>query len=101
MAQFIHQPHDKFFKISMSEIHVARDFFAAHLPAEILQKADLTTLKLQKQSFIDEVYKSSEADVVYTVKLDHSLAYFYLLCEHQSEVDKKLLFMTQILQRLC
>lgn len=66
MTTLIHQPSDKFFKQSMADIRVARDFFETHLSAEILERVDLSTLQLQKNTFIDDTYKSSEADLVYT-----------------------------------
>lgn len=88
MTRLIHQPHDKFFKQAMADIRVARDFFEEHLPAEILAQLDLSTLKLEKQSFIDESYKATEADVLYSVTLvAGERAYLYLLCEHQTNID--------------
>jgi predicted transposase/invertase (TIGR01784 family) len=87
LSQLIHQPNDKLFKNSMAEIAVATEFFNAHLPKELLEKIDLDTLKLEKHTFIDEVYKSTEADVVYSVKMGQETAYLYLLCEQQTEVD--------------
>lgn len=92
MTSPIHQPHDKLFKLSMGDIRVARDFFESHLPADILQHVALDTLKLEKHSFIDEAFKSTEADVVYSVKQGTETAYFYLLCENQSEVDSMIVF---------
>lgn len=92
MTQFIHQPHDKLFKRSMADIRVAREFFEAHLPPEVAQKIDLDTLELQKQTFIDEAYKATEADIVYTAKMGDSLVYLYMLCEHQSEIDRMIAF---------
>ena len=92
MSTVIHQPSDKFFRLSMGEIKVASEFFAAHLPALLLQQIDLDTLQLQKNSFIDEAYKATEADVVYSVQLGESTVYLYLLCEHQSQVDDLLAF---------
>jgi predicted transposase/invertase (TIGR01784 family) len=88
----IHQPHDKLFKQAMMDIHVAKEFFETHLPEEILQKVDLSTLRFENCSFIDEAFKGSEADVVYSVMIDGTVAYFYLLCEHQSEVDDMICF---------
>lgn len=92
MSMFIRQPHDKFFKRSMSDARVAKDFFNAHLPIDLLRRVDLNTLKLKKQSFIDDAFKATEADVVYSIKLDDTLAYFYLLCEHQSSIDETIAF---------
>jgi predicted transposase/invertase (TIGR01784 family) len=92
MTSTIHQPHDKFFKQAMKDIHVAKDFFKAHLPKKILQAVDLSTLKFENHSFIDEGFKDTEADVVYSVKIGNATAYLYLLCEHQSEVDEMMSF---------
>ena len=90
----IHQPQDKLFKQSMSDIKVAREFFENHLPAELLKQIDLSTLKLEKESFIDEQYKASEADVVYSVKLCNRIdtTYVYVLCEQQSKIDEAIAF---------
>jgi predicted transposase/invertase (TIGR01784 family) len=88
----IHQPNDKLFKKSMADVRVAQEFFETNLPATILECVDLSSLSLEKHSFIDEHYKSTEADLVYSVKLDDSTAYFYLLCEHQSKVDRDMAF---------
>jgi len=57
MIKVIHQPHDKFFRKAMADIRVARDFFEEHLPAHILEKVDLSTLALEKDTFVDEAYQ--------------------------------------------
>ena len=88
----IHQPHDKFIKLSLGEPRVAQEFFTEHLPPSILQVMNLATLKLQNHSFIDENYKGSEADVIYSVQVSHATAYLFLLCEHQSTVDPWIAF---------
>ena len=49
----IENPHDKYFKKSMSNINVATEFFQSHLPAEMLKMVDLATLEQQKESLID------------------------------------------------
>lgn len=88
MPAFIHQPHDKLFKMSMEEIAVAQEFFQTYLPQPLLARMDFQSLKLEKQSFIDEVYKTSEADIIYSVRIADSWSYLYILCEHQSTVDR-------------
>lgn len=88
----IHQASDKFFKQSMSDPRIARDFFETHLPPEILKQVDISTLKLQKHTFIDPAYKMVEADVVYAARMGDHVAYFYLLCENQSEIDEAMAF---------
>lgn len=92
MVSIIHQPHDKLFRTSMADFRVASEFFKAHLPAKILKRVDLSTLILQNSSFIDEAYQASEADLLYSVIIGNSEAYFYILCEHQSVVDKDMAF---------
>jgi recombination-promoting nuclease RpnB len=90
--RLIHQPHDKLFKQSMSDLRVAREFFETNVPLEILRCVDLNTLRLEKHSFIDEHYKATEADIVYSLSIGDQLAYFYLLCENQSDIDDSMAF---------
>ena len=54
----IHQPSDKLFKIAMGNLELARECIQTHLPADIVQKLDLSTLKAQNNSFISETYKT-------------------------------------------
>lgn len=92
MTSKIHQPNDKLFKAAMADLAVAKDFFKTNLPSAILEKLDFNTLKLQKETFIDEAYKDTEADVIYSAKINGLSAYFYLLCEQQTKVDPWLAF---------
>lgn len=92
MSTSIHQPSDKLFKLSLKDKNVAQDFLKTHLPAELLQKIDLTSLSLEKQTFVDETFKAQEADVIYQVQLQGQAAYIYILCEHQTEVDANMAF---------
>lgn len=92
MPSIIHQPHDKFFKLSLSELPVAKEFFTEHLPPAVLEKLNLETLKLENHSFVDENYKGSEADIIYSVTTGNAKGYLFLLCEHQSTVDHLIAF---------
>jgi predicted transposase/invertase (TIGR01784 family) len=92
MPSVIHQPHDKFFKLSLAEPQVVKEFFTEHLPPAVLEKVNLATLKLENRTFIDQAYKDTEADVVYSTQVDGITAYLYLLCEHQSSVDHWMAF---------
>lgn len=74
-SSVIHQPHDKFFKLSLGELRVANEFFLEHLPATVLAKINLNTLKLENHSFIDDSYKNTEADIVYSVNMGNTKAY--------------------------
>ena len=88
MAEKIHQVHDKFFKLLMKDVRVAKDYLQAHVPKYILEKVNLNTLKLINCSFVDHGYKKTEADIIYSVQLNEGIGYFYLLCEHQTDIDK-------------
>lgn len=78
------KPHDRLFRSIMQEPQVARDFFEAALPEDVRQSVDLSTLKLQKESFIDEDLKEHIADLVFQVKVQGKTGYFHILAEHQS-----------------
>lgn len=92
MSGSIHQMSDKFFKKSLSNPKVAKEFFETHLPSYLKKLIDLETLVLQKESFIDEHFRASSADILYQAKCGDSDAYLYLLCEHQSKPDRLMAF---------
>jgi predicted transposase/invertase (TIGR01784 family) len=92
MPSVIHQPHDKFFRLSMGEPKVVTEFFTEHLPPAVLEKVNLAALKSENRTFIDEAYKDTEADVVYSTQINGVTAYLYLLCEHQSSIDPWMAF---------
>jgi predicted transposase/invertase (TIGR01784 family) len=92
MVSIIHHPHDKLFRLSMEEPRVAQEFLSAHLPDNLLKMINLRLLKLENHSFIDEAYKETEADIVFSVPLEKTTAYIYLLLEHQSEIDPLIAF---------
>lgn len=85
----VHNPHDKFFKTSMSNLQVALSFFDRHLPLNIKAELDFNTLELQPGTFIDTALQNSESDVLYKVKFrgKYEWAYLYVLAEHQSSID--------------
>lgn len=91
--------HDTFFKMAMSDKRVAQEFFEAHLPKEILNSLDLTQLELKSESYIDDLRKSSVADVLFKTALKDREAYLYLVVDHQSKPDKLMPF--RILKYTC
>jgi predicted transposase/invertase (TIGR01784 family) len=72
----------------MQEIHIAKDFFKAHLPKELQTIMNWNSLQLQPGSFIDTDYASAYTDVLYRVNIDSKPSYLYLLAEHQSTPDE-------------
>jgi recombination-promoting nuclease RpnE len=87
----IHNPHDKIFRQSLSNIEVAKDFLLNHVPKDILAKFDLNDIKFCPNSYIDPQLTEQLSDIVYQAKmLDGNSGYLYFLAEHQSTA---LLFM--------
>jgi predicted transposase/invertase (TIGR01784 family) len=92
MKTNIPSPHDKYFRRSMDYPQVAHDFFETHLPEKIKRIADLKTLQLRKESYLDQELKESLTDILFSVNLDNKSSYLYILVEHQSTVDKLMAF---------
>lgn len=78
----------------MTDIRVAREFFEAHLPENIRSLVDLNTLKLSEKSYVDETLHELSSDILYSVKMKHSVdrTLIYVLAEHQSTVDPLMAF---------
>lgn len=85
-------PHDGLFKTFLTHTDTARDFLLLHLPTELLQLCDLTTLQLESGSFIEENLRTYFADVLYSLKTCDGEGYIYTLIEHQSSPDKHMAF---------
>ncbi len=61
--------HDKAFRSAMSDLRVARDFLSHYLPTAVINKIDLQTLALSKESYVDEELKLLITDVLFSVGL--------------------------------
>ncbi|WGL93997.1 Rpn family recombination-promoting nuclease/putative transposase [Arsenophonus nasoniae] len=86
--KFTPTPHDAVFRQFLHEKETAQDFFAIWLPNEIKAFCNLSTLKAESCSFIDEDMKGYQSDILYSVSTTKGDGYFYLLIEHQSTPDK-------------
>jgi len=83
--KIINKPHDKFFKQSLGDIAIAKDFLETHIPATILAKFNLDEIELCKESYVDEELKEQLTDVVYRASINSGgKGYIYTLLEHQS-----------------
>jgi len=80
-------PHDRLFKTAMSDIRVAQDFFEHYLPASIRALADLDSLEICPNSYVDQALALTSSDVLYKATIANETSYLFLLCEHQSSVD--------------
>ena len=85
--------HDKLFRKSLSNLAIAKDFIATHVPQHILAKFDINTIKFHKTSYVEDKLKEQITDIVYRVKmLDNSNGYLIFLIEHQSSPIKLMPF---------
>ena len=71
----------------MTDQRVARDFFMAHLPKELLESIDLNVLELQPGSHVDGLRSEAITDMAYRTKIQGKEAYLTLFVEHQSTPD--------------
>ncbi|MCL1124586.1 Rpn family recombination-promoting nuclease/putative transposase [Shewanella surugensis] len=85
-------PHDALFKQFLTHPETAKDFLDIHLPPKLREVCDLSTLKLESGSFIEEDLRPYYSDILYSLKTSHGDGYVYALIEHQSSPDKNMAF---------
>jgi predicted transposase/invertase (TIGR01784 family) len=85
-------PHDRFTRSSMSNPKVAEEFFKKHLPEKIKKALDFSSIKLEKESYIDDNLKLQIADLLYSVEFGGQPGFLYILFEHASKSDPLLPF---------
>ncbi|HDU1554384.1 TPA: Rpn family recombination-promoting nuclease/putative transposase, partial [Klebsiella pneumoniae] len=86
-------PHDATFRQFLTQPEIARDFMDIHLPAELRAICDLSTLKLESGSFVEDDLRQYFSDVLYSLKTtDGANGYVHVLIEHQSSPDKHMAF---------
>ena len=85
--------HDSLVKKVMENPIAAAEFLDEFLPAEFKDILDLDSLKVEKESFVEESLKTRLSDIVYSVKTkadqdgESQDAFIYTLLEHQSYPD--------------
>ena len=86
--QLVHNPHDRFFRASLSDPRVAKDMLETYLPKHIQALVDLNTLCMRPGTFIDEELQLHLTDVLFSLDLKTGEpAYIYTLLEHQRTPD--------------
>ena len=85
-------PHDRFFRKLMAKPKVIREFVDNYLPAHIRKIIKPETIRLQKESFINDKLRMRVSDILYTAQFGDKEGYLYLLIEHQSTVDELMPF---------
>jgi len=86
-------PHDATFRQFLTQPEIARDFMELHLPGELRAVCDLSTLKLESGSFVEDDLRQYFSDVLYSLKTAQGDdGYVHVLIEHQSSPDKHMAF---------
>ncbi|MFZ1751391.1 MAG: Rpn family recombination-promoting nuclease/putative transposase [Saprospiraceae bacterium] len=94
MAKKIYNIHDKFVRESFSDPSRAIAFFEKFLPSDVLEYLDIDSLKVQKESYMNEALKEHFSDLVFEVSMKNDAqtkADVVLLFEHKSTPDKHVL----------
>lgn len=85
-------PHDATFRQFLTQPEIARDFMELHLPTELRALCDLSTLKLESGSFVEDDLRQYFSDVLYSLKTTAGDGYVHVLIEHQSSPDRHMAF---------
>ncbi|MRT07486.1 Rpn family recombination-promoting nuclease/putative transposase [Pantoea agglomerans] len=85
-------PHDATFRQFLSQPDIARDLMELHLPAELRAICDLSTLKLESGSFVEDDLRQYFSDILYSLKTSNGDGYIHVLIEHQSTPDRHMAF---------
>lgn len=85
-------PHDATFRQFLTQPDIARDFMELHLPAELQAICDLSTLKLESGSFVEDDLRQYFSDVLYSLKTTGGDCYVHVLIEHHSSPDRHMAF---------
>ncbi len=88
----LHHPHDSYFKKTFGKKEIATDFLKNYLPKEMLEIINLDTLTNQKGEYIDKKLKNDFSDLLYQVEINGKKGFIYILFEHKSNKDEKVVF---------
>ena len=86
------QPHDGLFRLVFSDPEHAGSELRSVLPRDLAARIDLDRLVLQEGTFVDEVLRHRQTDVLFSTRVSGRDAYLYVLIEHQSSPDPMMAF---------
>ena len=91
MATDLNNPHDRFFKATFGWAEVAAEFLERYLPPTVAAVLNWTTLRAEKETFLDPELAQHPTDLLYAVdRHDGEKSYVYLLFEHKSYVESRI-----------
>ena len=88
----VHNPHDRYFRASMSDLRVAKSFLQAHLSTPLQKIIRWDSLRLEPNQHVSHALKQSCTDVLYRAKMGDQDGFISILVEHQSTVDRLMSF---------
>ena len=90
MPKPIYHSHDHTFKAVLGFPEARKELLEQHLPEAIKKRLDFTSIRLEKQSFVEPDLQAKVVDILISAKTEHSQepAYIYILFEHQSTADQ-------------
>lgn len=99
------QPHDGLVRYAFSRRIHARGLLKAILPAALVSSITWSTLKLEKDSFIDPDLRKRFADLLFSMRVRGVEVRVYVLLEHQRGVEVLMMlrvlgYITRIWERL-
>ena len=87
----LYNPHDRFFKTVFGRTEVAVEFLERYLPPAVVATLDWTTLRPEKDAFLDPELTQHPADLLYAVDLrGGGRSYVHVLFEHKSYVEARI-----------
>lgn len=85
-------PHDALFRRFLTHAETAREFLEIYLPPALLAVCNLSTLKLESGSFVEDNLKAHISDMLYSLETTKGKGYVYCVVEHQSTENKMMAF---------
>jgi hypothetical protein len=85
---FVHHPHDSFFKSTFGDPRNAAEVLRTALPPRVSAHIDWDSLQAVQASFVDDALKQRHGDLVFLARLTQGgEAFLWVLYEHQSSVE--------------
>lgn len=88
------QPHDALVRWAFTQREHAIGLLKAALPADVVSAVDWGTVRVVKDSFVDDALRSRYSDVIIEARLraGGGPIFFYTLIEHQRDVEPLMVF---------
>jgi Putative transposase, YhgA-like/Domain of unknown function (DUF4351) len=88
---FVHQPHDSFFKSLFGDVRNAAEVLRTALPPRVSAHIDWDSLQVVSASFVDDALKQRHGDMMYRARLTQGgETFLWVLFEHQSTVEERM-----------